>query len=244
MVLCFDSGDKMIDRSLNYGRHVIRRFLKEIAPYEHVLDIGAGAGVDLGIAREICLAAKLSAVEVFPQSVALLRENSVDVYSLNIERGLLPFSEGVVDVVIANQILEHTKEVFWIFHEVSRILPMHGHFIVGVPNLAALHNRILLALGRQPSSIKTCSAHVRGFTRDDLLRFVEVCFPGGYQLVGFGGSNFYPFPPVLAVPLAQAFPTMSWGIFLLLKKIRDYSGEFLDYPDKESLETNFYRGEE
>lgn len=234
----------MIDRSLNYGRHVVGLFLDKIAPYEHVLDIGAGAGVDLGNARSVCTTTRLSAIEVYPKSAALLRENLIDVYCLNIERDSLPFTDGAVDVVIANQILEHAKEVFWIFHEVSRVLPVNGHLIVGVPNLAALHNRILLALGRQPSPIKTCSAHVRGFTRHDLLQFVEMCFPGGYQLVEFGGSNFYPFPPVLAIPLARIFPNMAWGIFLLLKKTRDYSGEFLAYPVKESLETNFYRGEE
>ncbi len=108
--------------------------------------------------------------------------------------------------------------------------------------MAALHNRILLALGRQPSPIKTHSAHVRGFTKRDLLKFVNFCFPDGYQLTDFGGSNFYPFPPFIAKPLAKFLPNMAWGIFLLLEKKRKYNQEFLEYPVKERLETNFYLG--
>lgn len=32
----------MIDRQLNYGRHLIKQFLKKTSPYKTVLDIGAG----------------------------------------------------------------------------------------------------------------------------------------------------------------------------------------------------------
>ena len=86
---------------------------------------------------------------------------------------------------------------------------MGGKLIIGVPNLASLHNRILLCLGRQPSPIKTHSAHVRGYTKYDLLDFLQSCFPEGYALKDFKGSNFYPFPPVVAKPLAQILPNMA-----------------------------------
>lgn len=64
---------------------------------------------------------------------------------LNIERDPLPFADESVDIFMANQVLEHCKEIFWIFSEVSRCLKPGGCFIIGVPNLAALHNRLLLA---------------------------------------------------------------------------------------------------
>ncbi|MEA2101747.1 MAG: class I SAM-dependent methyltransferase, partial [Thermodesulfobacteriota bacterium] len=146
-----------------------------------------------------------------------------------------------MDLVIANQILEHTKEIFWIFNEISRVLRIGGRMIIGVPNLASLHNRILLLLGRQPSPIKSTSAHVRGFTRSDLMRFME-CWPGGYRLIDFQGSNFYPFPSLIARPLARCLPTMAWGIFLLVEKTRAYDGAFVRFPVDHKLETNFYLG--
>lgn len=232
----------VIDRSLNYGRHHIKRFLLSAGQYRTVIDLGAGQGDDLMLARSINIQADIHAVEVYPDYAMRLVEKGIRVHSLNIEKDRLPFPDNAVDVVIANQILEHVKELFWIFHEITRVLPVGGKMILGVPNLAALHNRILLAFGRQPSPLKNNSAHIRGYTKRDLLKFLESCFPGGYKLKGFGGSNFYPFPPVIARPLARLFPNMAWGIFFMFEKQRAYKNEFLEFPVKERLETNFYVG--
>ena len=190
----------MIDRSLNYGRHLVREFLSRAQFPSVIVDLGAGHGTDLELAREAQPAAELHAVECWQPYINELSRKNIKVHTLNIERDSLPFSEHSVDVFIANQILEHTKEIFWIFHQVSRALRVGGYFIIGVPNLASFHNRILLSLGRQPSQIKSHSAHVRGFTKGDLVSFVNHCFPEGYALEAYGGSNFYPFPPSLAKP--------------------------------------------
>ncbi len=239
-----DEGMDMIDRTLNYGRHIIEEFLREASPFRTVLDIGAGRGDDLLLAGRINPEAELCAIEVCPEYSRDLSGRNIKVHSVDIERDVFPFPDARVDVVVMNQVLEHTKEIFWIFHEVSRILALSGKVIIGVPNLAALHNRILLLFGRQPSPLKSHSAHVRGFTRGDILRFVESCFPGGYRLKAFRGSNFYPFPPQVARPLAAMFPGMAWGIFFLLEKQKDYRREFLDFPVEQRLETNFYLGRE
>ncbi len=232
----------MIDRSLNYGRHHIKRFLASAGEFRTVLDIGAGQGDDLLLAKSINPNAEIHAVEVYPEYAVRLREKGMAVHSLNIEHDPLPFPDRSVDIVIANQILEHVKELFWIFHELARVLPVGGKMLLGIPNLASLHNRILLAFGKQPSPLKNNSAHIRGYTKSDLVRFLGTCFPGGFKLVKFGGSNFYPFPPVIARPLAAMFPNMAWGIFFLFEKQREYTGEFLQFPARERLETNFYVG--
>jgi SAM-dependent methyltransferase len=232
----------MIDRSLNYGRHHIERFLQSAVPYKKVLDIGAGHGDDLLMARAVHPSAELIGIEPYTPYVKELESKGIRVHSLNIERDRFPFAEGELDIVMANQILEHTKEVFWIFDQSSRSLKVGGHLLIGVPNLAALHNRILLAIGKQPSPLKNNSAHVRGFTKGDLIRLLDSGFPGGYTLKGFGGSNFYPFPPLLARPLAAAFPSMAWGIFFDFQKTASYSGSYLKFPIEQQLETNFYVG--
>ena len=112
---------------------------------------------------------------------------------------------------------------------------------MAVPNLASFHNRILLLLGKQPTSIQNHSAHVRGYTKPDLMRFIKIW--DGYDLMDFQGSNFYPFPPIIAKPLARIFPRAAWSIFLLLKKTKEYNDEFIKWPIEKSLETNFYLGE-
>lgn len=234
----------MIDRQLNYGRHHVARYLRQIAPFENVVDLGAGAGADLALAREICPTAERFAIEAHPPNVEKLEADHNRVFALNLEREALPFADESIDVVIANQVLEHVKEIFWIFHEASRVSRVGGHLIIGIPNLASYHNRLLLLFGKQPTAIQNRSAHVRGYTKHDLLRFLEAAFPGGFALRGFGGSNFYPLPPLLARPMARLLPDGSWGIFFLFEKRRRYAGEFVEYPVKERLETNFYVGDE
>jgi SAM-dependent methyltransferase len=227
---------------LNYGRDQIVRFLAEAGPLSCVLDLGAGSGDDLLAARSFSPSCRLVAVESLPPAQRTLRSLGVRVIDRNLEKDILPLGGGSVDAVILNQVLEHTKEVFWILHEASRVLKVGGSLLVGVPNLASLHNRFLLALGRQPTSIQTLSAHVRGYTKDDFQKFVEGVFPGGYRLAGFGGSNFYPFPGFLARPLAAVFPGMAWGLFFRFVKERPYQGECLHYLETHPLETDFYRG--
>jgi len=142
-------------------------------------------------------------------------------------------------VIIANQILEHVKEIFWIWHEISRVLRIGGKLIIGIPNLASLHNRLLLLFGKQPACIKCYSAHIRGYTFEDIMKFQKTCW-GGYRLLNFKGSNFYPFPLPLSLFLSKIFPKMAVSIFLLLKKEKEYKGEFISYLQKARLETKFF----
>jgi hypothetical protein len=147
-----------------------------------------------------------------------------------------------MDVIIVNQVMEHVKEVFWILHEATRVLKRDGHFIVGVPNLAAYYQRMLLAAGAQPSCIKSYSAHVRGYTKGDFIRLVNSGFDG-YRLKNFGGSDFRPFPSLIARPLSRLLPTLSGSIFFDFQKTKNYSSSgYLKYPVEQQLETKFYLG--
>jgi hypothetical protein len=139
-------------------------------------------------------------------------------------------------------VLEHTKEVFWIFDQVTRVLSDGGHFLIGVPNVASLHNRLLLLFGVHPTQSKLCSAHVRPFSKADTLRFLDVCFPGGYQLEAFSGAQFYPFPGGASRVLARLAPEFAFSIFFLLRKTKPYADGFAAYPAQARLETNFWAG--
>jgi len=229
----------MIDRNLNYGRDVVAGFLARAGGLSTVLDLGAGSGDDLMAAKRLNPRCRLLGVETLPPAQRRLRALGIRVIDRDLEKDRLPLKDVSVDAVILNQVLEHTKDHFWVLHEAARVLKVGGSLIVGVPNLASLHNRLLLAFGRQPSSIRVLSAHVRGFTKGDLAGFFGETFPEGYALEGFGGANFYPFPPVLARPLARLLPGMAWGIFLRWVKRRPYRGEILRYLKDHPLETNY-----
>jgi hypothetical protein len=138
--------------------------------------------------------------------------------------------------------MEHCKEIFWILPEASRVLKIGGSLIIGVPNLGAAHTRFLLLLGLRPSCIKSASAHIRGFTKHEMIDFMRCGFPNGYAPCDFGGSNFYPFSPSLASQLAMAFPSLATSIFFRFKKLAPYDGGFLRFPVEHRLETNFWIG--
>jgi SAM-dependent methyltransferase len=207
-----------------------------------VLDIASGGGADLLRAREVLPQARLVAFDFMREHLAALEQQGIECHAVDLEREAFPVPAGSVDVVIANQILEHTKDVFWIFHQISLALRDGGHVVLGLPNLASLHNRLLLAAGRHPTPIRTASAHVRGFTKHDVIDFLESCFAGGYRLLEYRGSNFYPFPPAIARPLARALPSLAYANFYLLRKERPYGSEFIGFPGAMQLETNFFTG--
>lgn len=152
---------------------------------------------------------------------------------------MFPFEDESFDFIIANQILEHMKEVFWVMHEITRVLKVGGRLVVGVPNVASLHNRLGLLLGKHPTQSKTCSAHVRVFSKNDFLLFLEEGFPQGYSLESFAGSQFYPFPKKMSRFFASLCPQSAFSIFFLLKKNKAYIDSFATYPRLARLATNF-----
>ncbi|HEY1255411.1 MAG TPA: class I SAM-dependent methyltransferase [Terracidiphilus sp.] len=235
---------KYVDHLETYGPHVVEDLVGSLNDLKVVVDLGAGSGRDLGIVRRLHPQATLIAVEGGIEYARNLAGKADRICVANIERDRLPLADGEADLIIANQVLEHTKEIFWIFHEVSRSLKVGGYFLFGVPNVCSFHNRLLLFFGKQPTQHKLCSAHVRPFSKNDTLAFLNACFPEGYKLVKFRGSQFYPPPPGRLVRiLANALPTLAFSIFFMIKKTKEYQNEFATYPGRAQLETNFWTGE-
>lgn len=229
---------------LNYGRPIFTEWGRAAVagseskkPFS-VLDLGCGHGTDLlNIQAATEKKLKLYGIENYPPYVAECRQQGIEIASLDIEKDAYPYAEQSFDLILANQILEHTKEIFWIMAECARLLKPGGKMIVGVPNLASFHNRLLLLFGQQPTAQQSLSAHVRTFTRADFKRFAEE--GNFFRLLAHRGSNFYPFPPVIARPLARIFPGMAWGAFFYLERT-DRPGSFLECLEKEVLETPYY----
>ena len=231
----------MVDRQLNYGREIVRRFVEGIH-VETAVDLGPGLGYDIATVRAVHPSARIVGLEVHPPYVEHLRSLGIETVACDVEHDRLPFQDESVDLIVANQVLEHVKEVFWILHECSRVLRVGGSLVIGVPNIAAAHNRLLLLVGRQPTQLKNWSAHVRGYTKGDVLELLDKPFVGGYWLAQSGGANFYPLPALLARPAARLWPGGAWGFFGRFEKDQPYDGGYLRWLVGEILETDFYLG--
>ncbi|GIX43433.1 MAG: hypothetical protein KatS3mg129_3166 [Leptospiraceae bacterium] len=239
---------------LNYGRDIIsdwayqfikEKYIKENQQEFVIFDHGCGHGDDLQLIKNKIendpdlksVQLSLYGIENYPPFVKECREKGIIVFSIDLEKEVYPLEDASVDIVITNQVLEHTKEIFWIMDQFTRILKPEGLLIIGVPNLASLHNRILLLLGEQPTAQQSLGPHVRSFTLPDLRRLVEV--NGYFQFLERKGSNFYPFPPFISKVLAKLFPSLAWGLFTKFKRTNK-KGSFLDYLKENFLETPYY----
>ena len=139
--------------------------------------------------------------------------------ALDLEVRAFPWADGSMDVVVMNQVLEHLKNVWLPMSELFRVTRVGGRGIFAVPNLASLHNRVLLALGWQPSSIRTFGPHVRGFTFGELRAFVE--HGGGWTVERTESVGLYPFPVTWGrVPL-RLWPGAGHTTILVARKARD-----------------------
>jgi SAM-dependent methyltransferase len=229
---------------LVYGRPILREWAvgrsRNLGRPLRILDVGCGQGDDLLSIREaLGGTAELYALESYPPYRAICESKGIEVRDADVERDRLPFDDGFLDAVLMNQVLEHTKDLFWIFSEVGRVLPAGGVFLVGVPNLAAWHDRAMLAAGMQPSGMKVLGPHVRGFTVPGLRAFAEA--DGYFRVTAVRGSGFYPFPAFLAIRLARWFPTLATGIFLRIERTQK-PGTFLDVLRSRMYETAYYQG--
>jgi SAM-dependent methyltransferase len=233
---------RLIDHRETYGAHVISDMIRRVDRIELAADIGAGEGRDLALIKALHPQARTVAVEGARHMADYLTSKGHEVMLVNIEQEPLPFEDGTVDLFIANQVIEHTKEVFWIFHQIARCLRPGGTFIMGVPNVLSLHNRVGALAGIHPTQHKLASAHVRPFSKTDTMRFLDACSPGTFSLRSFGGSQFYPFPKAIARPLSQLFPTAAFSIFFDLVKVGPYERQFIDFPVTNMLESSFYTG--
>ncbi len=93
---------------------------------------------------------------------------------VDFESAAFPASGGVFDVVVWNRNLVTLKNAVPALREARRVLRPGGLLVLAVPNLAALHNRVLLLAGRQPTTLHIDNGdHVRGFASGSMTRFLE-----------------------------------------------------------------------
>lgn len=230
-----------------YGTETIQRwcgrFTREHRDTIRILDVGCGSGRDLLAVRDAVgqnRTVELYGIECTPELAENAKARKIQALNIDLECMSLPFPDNFFDIVMANQVLEHLKNWIWAFHEQVRVAKRGGVVIIGVPNLAALHNRILMLLGRQPSCIKADGPHVRGFTRHELHRLGRSV--AGIEILQSTGTYVYGLPPRLGKRFARIFPSLSATILLALKKTSDQTDILSVMAEHARFETNYYLG--
>jgi ubiquinone/menaquinone biosynthesis C-methylase UbiE len=191
-----------VDHKETYGRHILKKAVKNLS-IEKCVDLGCGNGDDLMTVKDAAGSKHLIGIDYGLWNANALQAKGIDIIDVNLERDVLPYENNSVDLIIANQVLEHCKEIFWINHEIFRCLRPGGHLFLGVPNILSFHNRILGLFGFHPTQHKLLSAHVRPFSRKDVIMFYEQISGAKFSKIkGFWGSQFYPFPKIISRSLS------------------------------------------
>jgi ubiquinone/menaquinone biosynthesis C-methylase UbiE len=195
-----------------------------------VLDIGLGWGDDLRQIRQSCADLNVAyyGIENQEHLARQARDEGIETFPLDIEREPIPLPDEFFSVVLSNQVIEHTKELFWIFSEVSRVLKKGGIAIIGCPNLGSWHNRVALLFGQQPPCMPLLGPHVRGITLPSFRQLIE--HSGYFELVTYKGTCFYPFPPSIDRVVSRVAPTLCANLTMLIRRTAK-PGRYLDVLD-------------
>ena len=99
----------------------------------------------------------------------------------------LPFDDASFDVVVAGEILEHTRFPEDVVAEIARVLRPDGVLVGSVPNAYRLKNRLVFLAGRPPEHDPT---HLRMFSPAAIRRQLA---PIGEPSLSFVGGRFARF---------------------------------------------------
>lgn len=202
-----------------------------------ILDIGCNDGV---YTKKYCEwfgvdFANSYGVDYNEDNVSLLPQERFKHHDIDLLKQL-PFNNNLFDLVIMNQVLEHTKNIGYIIADINRVLKKGAIFALSVPNLAALHSRFLLFFGRIPFAIQGMDAHVRGFTINALRKYVG---DYGFEYIDCTGSGMYPFTGNFTGLIGRIFPQFSVFFTLIFKKTIDFDASKLQIKRFHKTEVTF-----
>lgn len=201
----------------------VMRLLRRVGRAGSLLDVGCAEGVKAQLYA--------AALSVPPGGVTgvegnkahcLLAAPKFRVERVDFEREKLPFADESFEVVVCNQVLEHLKNIFLPLAEMDRVVKTGGWLLIGIPNLAALHNRALLLAGRQPLCNDIAGPHIRCFTHSAFKAFLRT--NPNFELAACESSTLYPFPYPLVDLLGRNLPGLAASTFYLLKKKKHAPG--------------------
>lgn len=187
--------------------------LLEYDPAAHFLDLGCGDGkLSMEMAQTIGTK-KISGVEIVDSRISMAEERGVRVSRLDLNQELSLDSDSV-DVVHANQVIEHVFDSDTFVGEIHRILRVGGYAVISTENASSWCNILASILGWQIFSLTNFSSkkmgignplalhrgkeldlaswnHIRIYSIRGLKEYFEAF---GFEVEGIKGSGYFPFP--------------------------------------------------
>jgi SAM-dependent methyltransferase len=118
-----------------------------------------------------------------------------DIVVMDLEKARFPAPDDFFDLAVWNRGLVRLRNPVPALQEVRRVLRPGGIFVVAIPNLAALHNRLLLLAGRQPTHVND-GQYVGSFTCRSMRRLLQQDLD--FLVQQFVGVGVAPLPGAVA----------------------------------------------
>jgi SAM-dependent methyltransferase len=171
---------------------MIRRALRASgAPRGTLLDVGCGRGELYGWVRDDCtryVGVDVVRHEGFPEGAELVL--------MNLDTGSVPLPDGVADVVVCAETIEHVENPRLLVRDLARLARPGGYLFVTTPNQLSLAS-VLCLLGRGQfqwfqASPGLYPAHITALLPIDLERIAAEC---GLEdiAIDYSGTGRVPF---------------------------------------------------
>jgi arsenite methyltransferase len=184
---------------LGCGNPIALASLKE---GETVLDLGSGAGFDCFLAaNKVGKNGKVIGIDMTPEMLDKSRENARKGKYGNVEFRLgeienLPVSNGTVDVVISNCVINLSPNKKRVFEEAFRVLKPNGRLMVSD----------IVLLKKLPEIIrKSVQAYIGCISGAEMKnKYLQLIRDAGFQEVKIIDENYFPIENMANDPTAQA----------------------------------------
>ncbi len=142
---------------------------------ERLLDLGCWHGDFLARVERAELYRQLVGVDFVAEGVDATRARGFDARVVDLNAEPLPFPDAHFDCVVHLAVLEHVFDPYAVIREIHRVLLPGGEFVIAVPNVASLTNRLRILFGRIPvtsSDPGWDGGHLHYFSRHALDHFL------------------------------------------------------------------------
>jgi SAM-dependent methyltransferase len=204
-------------RVLTEIARLIRRFASDRC---RLLEITAGPGLQTVVFRDQLQRPDVPVIYDLedmrhPRAVRETAFKRVD-----FETESFPAETASFDIAVWHRELVTLKNAVGALSETVRVLEPGGLLILTVPNLAAIHNRLLLAVGLQPTTLHIDQGdHMRGFAVRSMTRFLHTrvhCSVVAVYAVGLA--------PLTSALLPRPWRNLGHTIIWLLRKEKRLEG--------------------
>ena len=150
---------------------------------ERLLDLGCWNGAFLARVQRSERYQQLVGVDFVAEGVDAARAKGFDARVVDLNADPLPFPDAHFDGVVHLAVLEHVFDPFAVIREVHRVLQPGGEFVIAVPNVASLTNRLRILFGRIPVTSSDAGwdgGHLHYFSKHALDHFLA---DEGFEIV-------------------------------------------------------------